>query len=405
MNLPLKIAKRYLFAKKSTNAINIISGVAVLGISVGTAALILILSVFNGFEDLLSGLFGTFNPPLKVVPLKGKTFSVDSAEIAQINSIPGVIAVSQTLEEIAFFDYQKVQDFGMIKGVDSHFREVVDIESTVFEGQYRLLENDRPLALLGSGIRNKLGINIHDQFASLRVFMPKRKDQSALSQPYRSRLIHPSGTFFIQQDFDQEYVITDLNFARDLLDYDNEISALEINIDPSLNPNLIKDQIKSILGDNFLVRDRYEQDEAFLKLMRLEKWMGFAILCLAMVLVAFNMIGSLWMIVLDKIKDISILKSMGAEDKTIRNIFLYEGFMLTGLGMLIGFVVALLFYAAQKTFGIISVPVGFIISAYPISLRLSDFMVVFLTVSLIGILASIPAAIRATKVGQIFRTE
>lgn len=405
MNLPLNIAKRYLFSRKSTNAINIISGVAVLGIAVGTAALILILSVFNGFEDLLSGLFGTFNPPIKVIPLKGKTFEPDDALVAEINAIPGISAVSQTLEEIAFFDYRDVQDFGMIKGVDSLFKKVVDIESTVFEGQYQLKEDQRFLAILGSGVRNKLGINVQDQFASLRVYMPKRKQQSALGQPYKSRLIQPAGTFFIQQEFDQEYVITHIDFVRELLNYDKEISALEINVTAQANLDQIKSQIKTILGENFIVRDRFEQDEAFLKLMRLEKWMGFAILSFAMVLVAFNMIGSLWMIVLDKKQDIAILKSMGATDHTVRNIFLLEGFLLTGLGMAIGFTTALAFYVVQKTFGIISVPVGFIISAYPISIRITDFLLVFFTVSTIGILASLPAALRATNISQVILNE
>lgn len=405
MNLPLNIAKRYLFSRKSTNAINIISGVAVLGIAVGTAALILILSVFNGFEDLLSGLFGTFNPPIKVIPLKGKTFEPDDALVAEINAIPGISAVSQTLEEIAFFDYRDVQDFGMIKGVDSLFKKVVDIESTVFEGQYQLKEDQRFLAILGSGVRNKLGINVQDQFASLRVYMPKRKQQSALGQPYKSRLIQPAGTFFIQQEFDQEYVITHIDFVRELLNYDKEISALEINVTAQAKLDQIKSQIKTILGENFIVRDRFEQDEAFLKLMRLEKWMGFAILSFAMVLVAFNMIGSLWMIVLDKKQDIAILKSMGATDHTVRNIFLLEGFLLTGLGMAIGFTTALAFYVVQKTFGIISVPVGFIISAYPISIRITDFLLVFFTVSTIGILASLPAALRATNISQVIHNE
>jgi lipoprotein-releasing system permease protein len=405
MNLSLKIARRYLFARKSTNAINIISGVAVLGIAIGTAALILILSVFNGFEDLLSSLFGAFNPPVKVTPAKGKTFEPDSSDIAQLNLIDGLAYVSGTLEEIAFFDYEKVQDFGLIKGVDSLFNRVVDIDSSIIEGKYQLKDGERYLAVLGSGVRTKLGINMRDQFAALRVYMPRRKQSIGLSKPYRSRLIQPAGTFFIQQEFDQQYVLTDIAFARELMGYDRELSALEISLRPEANLELVKSRIREVMGPEYLVRDRYEQDEAFLKLMRLEKWMGFAILAFTMILVAFNMIGSLWMIVLDKRQDIAILKSMGATDQLVRNVFLFEGFLLTGLGMLIGFGLALAFFAAQKYLGLISIPAGFIINAYPISIRLPDFFLVAFTVALIGTLASLPAALRAMRVDAVVRDE
>ncbi len=404
MNLSLKIARRYLFARKSTNAINIISGVAVFGIAVGAGMLILILSVFNGFEDLLTGLFGAFNPPIKVTPVKGKTFVPEDEQMIQLHEIEGIGHISQTLEEISFFEYKNVQDFGMIKGVDSLFKEVVGVDSTVVEGKYRLKLGNRYTAVLGSGVRNKLSVNVRDQFSALRVYTLKRKNVGPLGKPYRSMLIQPIGTFFIQQEFDQRYILTDIKFARELLGYDKEVSSLEISVKAGVDVNTVKKEIKSILGPDFLVKDRYEQDEAFLKLMKVEKWMGFAILSFMMVLVAFNMIGSLWMIVLDKRKDIAILKSMGATSGMVRNIFLLEGLLLCTIGLVLGFAWSMGIYSIQKFYGLVPIPTGFIINAYPISLRAPDFVLVIINVLIIGLLASLPAANRAARVEAVERT-
>ena len=405
MNLPLNIAKRYLFAKKSTNAINIISGISVFGISVGTAALILVLSVFNGFEDLITGLFSNFNPDVKVIPAKGKTFRADSLQIASLTELRGIEYVSQSLEEIAFFEYKGTQDFGMLKGVDQYYHAVTRIDSTVREGVYRFKDGSRQLAVFGVGMRNNLGINIDDYLATVSVYMPKRKNVSSTSKPFKKRLIYPVGTFIIQQDFDNKYVLCDLDFARDLLGFKNgEVSSLEIKLRP-LPPSGTVAAIQQIMGPEFIIKDRYQQDEAFLKLMNIEKWMSYAILSLTLILVAFNMIGALWMIVLDKKKDIAILRAMGAHQQTIRRIFLTEGLLLSFLGMSIGFILALSLYYTQKFFGIVPIPPGFVVDAYPISIRLFDFIVVAFTVIGIGLLASIPAALRAAQVSAMIRED
>jgi len=405
MNFPLKVARRYLFAKKSTNAINIITSISVLGITIGTAALILVLSVFNGFEDLILSLFSNFNPDVKVTPAQGKTFDMDSIAVEDIRQLDGVEVASFTLEEVAFFEYKKNQDFGIIKGVDEFFDEVTAIDSTLREGQYLLTDRNKELAVMGVGMRNKLGADVEDLFTPIAVYMPKQERVGPLQQPFRKQFVYPAGTFVIQQDFDNQYIIASLEFVQELTSLPNQVSAVEIRFAPTASTSQTLQAIRTMLGDRFVVEDRYEQDAAFLKLMNIEKWMSFAILSLTLLLVAFNMVGSLWMIVLEKKKDIAILKSMGAKDHTIRNIFLNEGLLLCLLGMVIGFVLALGFYTMQKAYGIIPIPAGFVVDAYPMSIRWFDFVAVAVVVVGIGWLAALAPAMRAMRVPAMVREE
>jgi len=407
MNLPLLISRRYLFAKRSTNAINIITGISVLGMAIGTAALILVLSVFNGFEDLLANLFGHFNPELKITPAKGKTFEVDSFVLVKMRALPGVEIVSETLEEIAFFEHDGSQDFGVLKGVDSLFARVngIDSDTTLREGQYLLKEGERNYLVLGAGVRNKLSVNVSNPLSTITVYMPEQQS-GVLDKPFKARQATPSGTFAIQQEFDNEYVLTNIGFVRELLESPaNRVSALEIKCAPGANIKQIKAQARTLLGDGFTMKDRYEQNEAFFKVMQLEKWMGFAITSLMLLLMAFNTVGALWMIVLDKQRDISTLKSMGATDSMVYRIFLLEGFLLSLLGMGMGLVLAIALYIAQKTWGIVTIPEGFLVASYPISMRASDFLPVTLTVLGIGLLAALLPARRAAQVPAFLREE
>ncbi|HHS95753.1 MAG TPA: FtsX-like permease family protein, partial [Phaeodactylibacter sp.] len=326
----------------------------------------------------------------------------DEISIQQIKDIDGVRFVSGTLEEVAFFEYKGSQDFGVLKGVDEYFDEVTGIDSTLREGKYILEQNNRHMAVLGVVMRNNLSVNIDDDFSTINVYMAKRKT-SALGQPFKKRFLYPAGTFVIQQDFESRYILSSLDFVRELLGYKQELTALELKLSPNADIPQIKKQISEILPDKVIIKDRYEQDEAFLKLMNIEKWMSYAILSLTLVLVAFNMIGALWMIVMDKQKDIAILKSMGALDRTIRNIFLNEGLLLCFLGLLIGFAIAIVLYVSQKSFGLVPIPAGFVVDAYPISMRFFDFVVVTITVLGIGLLASIPPAWRAMRVSALIR--
>ena len=405
LNLPLKIARRYLFAKKSTNAINIITGVSVLGISIGTAALVTVLSVFNGFEDLILGLFSRFNPDVKITVVEGKTFIPDPEQLAQIRALPGVLEVAQSLQEVAFFEYRESQDFGIMKGVDSLYHKVTGIDSTIFEGGYLLERGGRNFAVLGGGMRNKLQVDVEDPFELLNIYMAKGKKVSSLEQQFKKRFVYPAGSFKIQQDFDNQYILVDIDFARELIGAYDEVSALEVRLNPNIDETKTIGEIEKIMGPDFQAKDRYQQEESFLKLMNIEKWMSFILFSLTLVLVAFNMIGSLWMIVLEKKSDIAILKSMGATERTIRNVFLNEGLLLCGLGLALGLLLAFGLYGVQKVFGIVSIPDGFVVDAYPISMRFFDLLAVMAVVLLIGFIASFPAALRAKRIPALLREE
>lgn len=398
MKVSSRLAVRYVFGKKSTNVINVISAIAVFGIAVGTAALILVLSVFNGFEDLISGLFQKFNPDIKVTPVQGKTFPLDSVVVLKLKKVEGVNDVSATLEELALFDYQNSQTFGVLKGVDKNYTKVTSITDNMVEGKYILDAEDPPPVILCAGVAQRLAVDIEDKLTYLRVYAPKRLNRGPLETPFSSRFIDPVGVFAIQQEFDQEYVITTLGFARDIFQYSDEVSALEIKLDSTKNLKSVTGKISEIMGNGYVIKDRFQQDEAFLKLMNIEKWMSYAIVCLTLLLVSFNMIGALWMIVLDKRRDITILKSLGMVDRGIMAIFIRSGMLLCILGLFFGFILAIVLYILQKEVGLVTIPEGFVVETYPVSLRLLDFITVGITVLLIGWISSIPAARKASRV-------
>jgi lipoprotein-releasing system permease protein len=401
--LPYFFARRYLFSKKSTNAINIISMISVMGMVLGSAALIIVLSVFNGFEDLITSLYNSFNPDLKIQAAKGKVFVPDSSKVAALRQIKGVKSVSETVEEIAFFEYSSRQDFGVLKGVDSSFEKSNGIRAAIKTGKYLLANGATNYAVFGLGMEYKLGINTEDPFTALKIFMPKKANaESLMGAPFKVMSVQPAGSFAIQADFDAKYVLTNIECARELLSYyEGEVSFLEIGIQKGSDLHAIQSQIKTLMGADFVVKNRYEQDEAFYKIMNMERWVGFAIATLTLLLVAFNMVGSLWMLVIDKQRDIAILKSMGATATLIRNIFLAEGLLLSSLGMLLGFGISVAFILIQQNFGIVPLEGNMVVESYPISMRPLDFILVALTVLGIGLLASFIPAYRAAQIKAI----
>ncbi|MEZ4896265.1 MAG: FtsX-like permease family protein [Saprospiraceae bacterium] len=404
MNLALSIARRYLVGKKTTQAINLITGISVVGISVGTCALILILSVFNGFQGLIYQLFNSFNPDLKITPVTGKTFVPDSSTIANLRAMDGVLYVSETLEETALFEYKKASDAGKLKGVDTFYRHVTLIDSVLVQGADRLNDSLGNYAILGAGIESAIGANIQDAFNPITVYMP-RKTRSSLDRSFETKFIYPSGIFSLQQDYDKELVIAPLPLVRSLLGYHHEVSSLEIRLDPSMDPALTQSHIQQEVGPDYRVQNKLEQQSAFLRLMNIEKWVAFAILSLAMLLVIVNLIGALWMIVLDKRQDISQLKAMGAPSRLVRDVFLYLGFLLGGIGLVSGFILALVIYGLQIRYKLLSMGEGFIVDAYPIQLLAVDFIATTIIVMLVVGLASILPALRADKVGAYLREE
>ena len=408
MNFTFEIAKRYLLGKKSTSAINIITWISVIGITIGTAALILILSIFNGFESLLSGMNNSFNPDMKVIPSEGKYFSVNEQQITQLSDIKGIIAISKTIEEVCIFEYKENQKAGKIKGVDKNYRQVSSIDSSLKSGVFQLEDKNRNFGILGRGLHSNLSINHKDAITPVVVHMPTRRAKGMLGKmgkEYTSINVVPSGIFSVGSDADVTYLISNIKSVRKLLDRKDQISSLEIKLSEDHDEEDVRSAISTILGDGFTLKNRYEQEETFLKVMNIEKWVSYLIVLLTLGIIAFNMVGSLWMMVLEKKQDISILRSMGFETKGIRAIFMMEGMLITGLGIVIGTILALFLYWLQKDFGLIAVPDGFMISAYPIELKLTDFVIVTVTVSIIGYIASLLPSYRAGRVSPFVRKE
>lgn len=408
MFLNIDIAKRYLLGKKSTNAINYITWISILGIAIGTAALVLILSVFNGFKSFISGMNSSFIPNIKVVPYEGKYLSIDSSQIFDIQNIEGIVSVSKTIEEVAIIKYKEVQKPGIIKGVDKYYADVTGMDTTLIRGYYKINNEKLDYGIVGRVLGVNLSLNPNDNISSLEVYTPSKNKSSMMSKmgkEFEMKRLLPSGTFNVGGDIDAQYVIASYSFVSKLLRKKNQISALEIKTSENANENFVRSSLKSILGDNLVIKNEYEQDAAFLKIMNIEKWISFLIICLVLTIIAFNMVGSLWMIVLEKRKDIAILRSMGYGTPQVRSLFVWNGLLITCFGIIAGIILALSLYYLQKNFGLIGIPDGFMIDAYPIDLKLSDFIIIIFTVLAIGGLASLLPAIRAGKVSASVRNE
>lgn len=409
MNLPFKFARRYIFSQKSTNAINLISAISVLGISLGSMALIVIMSVFNGFEGLLGDLIGNFKPDIKVTVIEGKVFEPDSSKIVRLEDIDGVTYISKTLQEVVLLEYNGVQNIGFIKGVDDNFREVTAIDTCLSTGEYKTYdaESDVHFAVIGAALEYALGIPMGGMSPKpLTVYMPKRnkKTYSATSKPFKQRKIYPVGVYTIMQSDYDNYVVTNLPFVQELTTYPNgEISALEIRLAATANVEAVQKQITEIMGEEFEVKNRYQQDEALYKITNMEKWFAFIVFAFTLVLVAFNMVGALWMLVLEKKEDIATLKAMGADSKLVRNIFLAEGFVLSLIGVSLGCVLAIILCLVQQEYGLVKLAGSdeFIVTYYPVDMYWLDFVQVIFTVLTIGGIAAWIPAYRASKIRAI----
>ena len=387
MQLSWNIAWRYLFGRKSTNAIQIITGISVLGLAFGTAAIIIILSVFNGFEIVLLQMYGRFNPDIHISATEGKSFHQDSILYSKLSSMPGVRQVSKTYEELALFELGDAQEVGTLKGVDEHYLEVTGLDSMTTRGQFITEDKDIKYGVFGQGMAYKLGLNVYDRLATLTVFVLNNKHSGPLNKPFTKTTLYPGGTFAIQHEIDYEYVLADIKLVQRLSGQNNQISAYEVRIDDTADLRSLKTAVEQLFGSDYLVRDRHEQQETTIKVMRLEKWLSFAILILVLVLVAFNLIGAVWMIILEKKKDLTLLKAIGTRTSMIKTIIIKLSALICILGFSLGILLALLFYFLQKTFGIIKMGEMALIDSYPMELYWSDIPVVALVVFAIGLLA------------------
>ena len=391
MDFSFYVAKRYLFAKKSQNTINIISTISVVGVAVGTMALIVVLSVFNGFDSLVHSLFNSFDPDLKITIKEGKRFSSELPSVKELKNIEGILYLSEVVEENALLKYGKKQYIATIKGVSKDFLKMSGIDSMIIDGNFTLKQGKNDYAVVGQGIAIKLSIGLN--FVNpIVVYVPKREGKVSLNpeNAFNRRYIFPSGIFAIQQDFDSRYMIVPIDFARELLDFTSEVSAIELKINPAFDNDEIQEKVKEIMGEDFDVKNRFEQEELLYKIMKTEKWAIFFILTFILIVASFNVIGSLTMLIIEKKKDILILRSMGAELKRIRSIFLYEGWMISVLGAIGGLVVGVFIIWLQKEFGLIKLQGSgsFVIDTYPVEIVLFDFILVFFTVIGIGYLAA-----------------
>ncbi len=387
MKLSLYIAKRYLFAKKSRNAINVISSVSVAGVTTGTMALIIVLSVFNGLETLVRSIFNTFDPDLKVTAALGKTFIPDTSSLMLLSKVSGVACYSLCLEEDALLKYGDKQYIATIKGVDDNYSSVTGIDSTMWDGKFVLKgETGRFFAIPGLGIANYLGININF-ITPLNIYVPRRSAGTDLNpeNAFVRMFIFPSGIYQVEQEYDSKYVFIPLEFARELLEDKSEVSSVEVKFDQGADESTVQKDVKNIFGEGFNVQNKYEQQEIFYKVMRSERVAIFIILTLILIIASFNIIGSLTMLIIEKERDIEILKSLGADNNLIRKIFIFEGWLISVLGALAGILLGFLICWLQQRYGLVRLRSdSLVMSAYPVVMEFRDFIIVPATVLLIG---------------------
>ena len=397
MNFPFYIAKRYLFSKKSHNAINVISGVSVCGIALATLALVCTLSVFNGFQDLVTTMFTAFDPELKIVAVNGKVFDSQDTRIKAVRQLPEVEVCSESLEDNAMVQYKDRQAMVVIKGVEDHFHQVTAIDSILYGRGDRLLHDEvADYAIPGIELVSMLGTGIRF-LDPLVVYVPKRGSKINVANPassFNSDYLYSSGLVFAvnQQKYDASYILTSLAFARNLFQYDTEVSSIELKVKEGSNINKVQEKVSQILGNDYQVLNRYEQQADTYRIMEVEKLISYLFLTFILLIACFNVIGSLSMLIIDKRADVVTLRNLGANDETITHIFLFEGCLISFFGAIVGVVLGVALCLVQQEFGLISLGTGdsagaFVVDAYPVSVHLSDVMLVLGTVLFISFLA------------------
>lgn len=387
-----RIARRYLFSKKSHNAINVISGISSAGVAVGTLALIVVLSIFNGFEDLFTDLFSSFDPELKITLNEGKIFSVDSPEMQQLREHPSVAVFAEVIEENALLKFKEKQMPALIKGVTNDFRALTHIDSLMYEGEFLLFDGAFERAVPGAGVASILGLGAYF-IDPLYIYAPKRTSRINMARPessFNESATFVSGIFAVQQnEYDNEYVLVSLSLARELFEYDDQtVSSVELKLAPGVDAKKTQKEIVTLLGSDYSVKNRYEQQESYFRIMRIEKWITYLILSFILLIASFNIIGSLSMLIIDKQNDILTLRNLGADKQLIKTIFLFEGWMISLVGSTIGVILGAVFSLLQQKYGLFRLGTGFIVDAYPSMLQPTDVLLVFLTVLFLGFLAA-----------------
>ena len=397
MNFPFYIARRYLFSKKSHHAINVISGVSVCGVALATLAMVCTLSVFNGFQDLVSTMFTAFDPEIKITAANGKVFDSQDERIQLLRDLPEIEVFSESLEDNAMVQYKGRQAMVVIKGIEDNFNQLTAIDSILYgRGEWILRDEVVDYAVPGIELVSVLGTGIRF-LDPLEVYAPKRGAKINVANPstsFESSYLHSSGLVFAvnQQKYDASYILTSLSFARDLFQYDTEVSSIELRIAADADAEEVKKDIKRMLGNDFLVQDRYEQQADTYRIMEVEKLISYVFLSFILLIACFNVIGSLSMLIIDKRNDVVTLRNLGADDQLVSRVFLFEGYMITFFGALIGVGLGLILCFIQQEFGIIPLGSGdsagaFVVDAYPVSVYAIDVILVLITVLVTGFLS------------------
>lgn len=392
MNFPFFIARRYLFSKKSTHAINVISAISAIGVAVATMALVIVLSVFNGFHDLVATLFTSFDPQLEVVPTMGKTAPSDDPILTKIRQLPQVDVATESVEDQALAVYQDKQAMVVIKGVDDNFSDLTHINDILYgDGTFSLHAANLQYGTLGIRLAQTLGVGAQwDGF--LKIYAPKKEGQLDMANPtdgFEVDSLNSPGVLFSvkQSKYDKNYIITSISFARNLFGQQGMLSSLEIRLKDGSNLDAVKKEMQQIAGDKYKVLDRYEQQEDTFKIMSIEKMIAYIFLTFILVVACFNIIGSLSMLIIDKKDDVVTLRNLGASDKQIARVFLFEGRMISAIGAIIGIGLGLLLCLLQQQYGFVKLgdaEGSFIVDAYPVSVHYLDVLIIFVTVLVVG---------------------
>lgn len=394
MNFPFYIAKRYLFSKKSHNAINVISGISVCGVALATLAMVCTLSVFNGFQDMVATFFTAFDPQVKITSVKGKVFDGSLPVLSQIKNMPEVAVYSESVEDNAMVQYKGRQVMAVIKGVEDNFDKLTPIDSILFgRGELILHDEVADYAIPGLQLLSTLGTGIRF-LDPIEVYAPKRGAKINMANPMSSFVsddLFSSGlTFTVNQEkYDGSYILTSIDFARNLFQYDKEVSAVNLRLHPTANEKDVISKIKRILGEDFYVQDRYEQQADTFRIMEIEKLISYIFLTFILMIACFNVIGSLSMLIIDKKNDVQTLRNLGASDNQIVRIFLFEGRMISFIGAVAGVILGLILCLVQQEYGIISLgnSGSFVVDSYPVSVHAWDVLLIFITVLVIGFIS------------------
>lgn len=392
MNLPFFVARRYLFSKKSHNAINVISFISVIGIAVATMAMVCVLSVFNGFSSIVEGMFNAFDPDLKITIREGKVFDYHTPVFDKILSLSEIDMISESLEENALFMYDDRQVPVLVKGVSEDFKYLADMDKLIIDGSFRLREDSVDYVTLGSGLAYTLGVR-PGFVQPLLIYAPKRNVQVNLANPAGAFIMEDvqiGGVFSLNQvDYDENMAIISIELARRLFQYDVEVSSLDIKLKAGSSVKVVKEKMRRMLGDQFLVEDRYEQQKESYNMLQIEKWVTFLILAFILLIAVFNVAGSLSMLIVEKKEDIWSFRNMGASNRLISTVFLYEGWLIAFLGIVVGIVIGLTLCLVQQHFGVLQLgdtPGAYIVEAYPVVVKAMDILIVFISVSIISFL-------------------